>query len=240
MALAWIPLITFLLISWVRAESASLFHQEITWSHGGSWHWWRHFNPYHCESKWNRFGEYQAGIRAALRKNSTKCKWGMYESWTLPVVWVTDRLRFSIENRLLVWIKPFLCAMYQFAVICVWSRYWGRYDVRDSSTGMSCDRLRFSIENRLLVWIKRVFCAMYQFAVICVWSRHWGRYDVRIRWTLPLVWVIYRIRFSIKNRWLWKPFFCAISQFAIDNFWSDRNTKIVVRLKGLRVSCVWS
>jgi len=33
------------------------------------------------------------------------------------------------------------------------------------------------------------------------------------KWTLPLVYVIYRIRFSIKTRWWkWKPFLCAMFQ----------------------------
>jgi len=45
-------------------------------------------------------------------------------------------------------------------------------------------------------------------------------------WPLPLEWVIF-YRISIKTRlWLWKPFFWTISQFAVNNVWSCRNTDI--------------
>jgi len=41
--------------------------------------------------------------------------------------------------------------------------------------------------------------------------------------TLPVVWVIYRIWFSIKTiGYEREPFFCAMSNFALKNIWSDR------------------
>jgi len=40
------------------------------------------------------------------------------------------------------------------------------------------------------------------------------------QWAVPLVWIIYKIRFIIKTRW--KQFFCAMSEFAIIYVWSCR------------------
>jgi len=56
--------------------------------------------------------------------------------------------------------------------------------------------------------------------------------DEELQWSPPLVWVIYRIRFSMKTRlWKWKLFFCAMSQISIIYVCADRviETRMVWR-----------
>jgi len=54
---------------------------------------------------------------------------------------------------------------------------------------------------------------------------------------ITLVWVSSRIGFRIKTRlWQWKPFFCAMSQFALNNVW--RYTDIVTSHFPPLMACV--
>jgi len=92
--------------------------------------------------------------------------------------------------------KKLIAFVFSIPKVDVWRTYAGIYDNSLEKTAVIFRKIRFHQP----VLLK-------------------GEFQDRIKWTLPLVWVIYRIRFSIKRRlWTWKPFLYAVSQFSANNF----------------------